>query len=205
MSARIMSVSTTPAAFTELENTNRMSLTTCQNYRAKPTNHFLTFYVSDFDSVFLWCRYDSQHHSLSKKCKYKKVLLRECKSHTTRRVASTPSVVLSRGGGVTHLDLARGVPIPGWGGRYPRVPSPRCGQTHTCENITLPHSVGNTSGNYCFGVSQSFCSVNNHINTIEINISMVLTGAQVRNFSWGANPHVGMQTPYIFYTFCETP
>ena len=37
-------------------------------------------------------------------------------------------------------NLARGVPHPRTG-----VP-PRCGWTHTCENITFPHSVGNAGG-----------------------------------------------------------
>ena len=44
------------------------------------------------------------------------------------------------------LTLARGY-LP-WLGRYLRggSPLPRCGRTHTCENITFPHSVGNADG-----------------------------------------------------------
>ena len=66
-----------------------------------------------------------------------KVLLRERKRHTTHRVASP--------WGVPTLawrvpTLAKGVPNLAGG-----VP-PRCGRTHTCENITLPHSVGNAGG-----------------------------------------------------------
>ena len=63
-----------------------------------------------------------------------KVLLRERNRHTARRVASTPSVVLTREGGgypipavgIPHLgyrhpDLARGVPHPCHGGTPPHL------------------------------------------------------------------------------------
>ena len=33
-----------------------------------------------------------------------------------------------------------------WDGDGGTPPSPRCGQTHTCENITFPHSVGSAGG-----------------------------------------------------------
>ena len=58
----------------------------------------------------------------------KKVLLRECKRHTARRVVNTPSVVLT--GYPPHPDLAGGVP-PG------RVPPPGYPPTRVppCQGI----------------------------------------------------------------------
>ena len=53
------------------------------------------------------------------------VLLRERKRHTARRVASTPSVVLTGGGGVPHPRSRQGG-TPTWT------------DTQT-ENITFPH------------------------------------------------------------------
>ena len=59
---------------------------------------------------------------------HKKVLLRKCKRHTARCVASTPSAALSWGGtpslaGVPPCpDLARGYPIPGQGTPPPSGP-----------------------------------------------------------------------------------
>ena len=94
----------------------------------------------------------------------KKVLLRERKRHTDRRLASTPSVVLTGGGGGYPITGQGGIriqgtpriqgwmgvpPVQGWMGVPPHldlagVPPPRrCGQT---ENITFPHpsdAVGN--------------------------------------------------------------
>ena len=53
--------------------------------------------------------------------KFMQVLLRERKRHTARRVVSTPSVVLSGGGGINPI-LARGVPHPWPGVPHPGVP-----------------------------------------------------------------------------------
>ena len=51
----------------------------------------------------------------------KKVLLRERKRHTDRRVASTPSVVLTGWGyPIPGPDRGRGVPYP-WMGGYPHL------------------------------------------------------------------------------------
>ena len=50
---------------------------------------------------------------------YKKVLLRERKRHTDRSITSTPSAVLSRGGGGGYLSWLEG-------GTYLGVPPPPC-------------------------------------------------------------------------------
>ena len=73
-------------------------------------------------------------------CKNKIVLLRKRKRHTTRRVESTPCVVLSRGvpvpgGGYPVLGYP---PVLTWLGGTPSqdgVPSARCEDT---GNITFP-------------------------------------------------------------------
>ena len=57
----------------------------------------------------------------------KKVLLRERKRHTARRVVSTPSVVLTgyhppRGGVPDRVPPRGGYPDPPWGGGYPDPP-----------------------------------------------------------------------------------
>ena len=58
-----------------------------------------------------------------------KKVLQERKRHTDRGVSSTPSAVLSGGGGVVPHLWPEGYPIPGWGGGVPisswgRVPIP---------------------------------------------------------------------------------
>ena len=54
------------------------------------------------------------------------------------------------GQGATHLGQ-RGTYLgwgyPPWLGCTPGYPPPQCGRTHTCENITFPHSVANAGGN----------------------------------------------------------
>ena len=88
----------------------------------------------------------------SKNKKNKKVLLRECKRNTERRILSTPSAVLSRGGGYptsgweSTPPSGQGLSLPGrgtpsvWGSPLDMAgvtPNPH-GRTRTCENITFP-------------------------------------------------------------------
>ena len=60
----------------------------------------------------------------------KKVLLRERKRHTARRVASARYT----GEGVPHPVMVGGIPPPQPRMGYPSPPKVK--QTHTCENIT---------------------------------------------------------------------
>ena len=94
----------------------------------------------------------------------KKVLLRGHKRHTARRVSSTPSAILSRGGGGAYAipgqgypnpDLA-GVLPPSWSGRGTRPPPPP-GVDWQTGTITLPHP-SDAGGNESFIV----CSIRVH-------------------------------------------
>ena len=91
----------------------------------------------------------------------KKVLLRECKRHTARLVATTPSVVFTVGwgggtpipgpdpdSGVPHPRSRWGYPIPDWGVPHPRsrcrwvVPHPRSRWRYPIPGRGKPSLVG---------------------------------------------------------------
>ena len=93
--------------------------------------------------VFIWERGQVSLHNLMQKLSLrvhetvsgivnssnnKKVLLRKRKRHSARCVSSTPSAVLSRGGGGYPISGQRGTPsldwgypLSGWGGGYPSL------------------------------------------------------------------------------------
>ena len=74
----------------------------------------------------------------------KKVLLRECKKHTTRRVASTRSVALSPGGWGRRGGGGCSLSSPGWGRGHTIQSWPRGYTIQSCWGV--PHLV--LSGGY---------------------------------------------------------
>ena len=82
---------------------------------------------------------DQYPHHFSDPIQDKKFLLRERKRHTSHRVVSTPSVVLT-GGGYPNPgpDPEGGYPIPGWGYAIPGRSTPHLDQAGVPPPLSGP-------------------------------------------------------------------